>query len=570
MFILEKKSDNLEKRLGNLVKSMESSEDDFLSADCVQKKVESIGYQQMHPVTDSHLGEFMEYLSKNMNVKECQQMTENIQKFFHALKESGLSLQARMRYLKCIQRFTGWLTKLPSIKSEGDSLITSLQGVNGWLTAWSRHDLGDGSERPKKSVEECQVLLRVAANDFKTAIQQNGDIHPSDYILVLNYLTALLSLKHLQRRSVIENFKVEEWATGVELRLDEKRFWTFYVKESQGDGREAKTAQPAAFCLNEEEHMWFQIYFDQFRPAYADKKDAHTEFFFLSTMGRKIHNAANDLNRIHRKYKLGVNTAGEARRAMIAFVKSRLEGPDLDLTDNYLSHSGNGVGKFYQFSQPINVCRAMLLITGETFFGVRCESRSGMVLSGEQPVPFTAQQPSLKPDVSARNIPAAHYATTNGDLAKAFDKLIEVHPVTLDGKPPSKTLSTQFFMIKPKSLIDKWAYAQRALRVQHIKGPRSQHKKAKGVKKGVVEKHIRHKQYKEALFEKIFRHGMDMLRSKRHHIYGQHLIKVSLSPFDSKRWIAEDGVHTLAYGHRDAAPAGWAGMDVLIEELLAP
>ena len=27
--------------------------------------------------------------------------------------------------------------------------------------------------------------------------------------------------------------------------------------------------------------------------------------------------------------------------------------------------------------------------------------------------------------------------------------------------------------------------------------------------------------------------------------------KVSLSEFDTKRWIGDDGVHTLAYGHKD-------------------
>ncbi|GFR75259.1 hypothetical protein ElyMa_002183000 [Elysia marginata] len=76
-------------------------------------------------------------------------------------------------------------------------------------------------------------------------------------------------------------------------------------------------------------------------------------------------------------------------------------------------------------------------------------------------------------------------------------------------------------------------------------------KKAKGVRKNVVKKHIRHEQYKEALFsKKTFRHGMDVLRSKKHHIYGEHLNKISLSPFDSKRRIAENGVDTHAYGYR--------------------
>ena len=98
-------------------------------------------------------------------------------------------------------------------------------------------------------------------------------------------------------------------------------------------------------------------------------------------------------------------------------------------------------------------------------------------------------------------------------------------------------------------------------------------KKAKGVKKSVVRKNIYHGQYREALLDKkTYRHGMDVLRSEHHIIFGQHLNKISLSPFDSKRWIAEDGVETLAYGHegiaaRDAAVV--PTMDAFIDELLA-
>jgi len=77
-------------------------------------------------------------------------------------------------------------------------------------------------------------------------------------------------------------------------------------------------------------------------------------------------------------------------------------------------------------------------------------------------------------------------------------------------------------------------------------------KKAKGVKKSVLEKEIQHEQYKEALFEKKqFWHRMNILRSEGHKIYGMRMNKVSLLAFDTKQWIAEDGVHTLAYGHKD-------------------
>ena len=75
-------------------------------------------------------------------------------------------------------------------------------------------------------------------------------------------------------------------------------------------------------------------------------------------------------------------------------------------------------------------------------------------------------------------------------------------------------------------------------------------KKAKGVKKSVVKKQIMHEQYKETLIgKKQLWHVMNMLCSESHEIYGMHVNKISLSPFDSKRWIAEDGIHTHAYGY---------------------
>ena len=77
-------------------------------------------------------------------------------------------------------------------------------------------------------------------------------------------------------------------------------------------------------------------------------------------------------------------------------------------------------------------------------------------------------------------------------------------------------------------------------------------RKAKGVKRYVVKKHLRHEQYKEVLFQsKTLIHGMNMLRSERHQIYGMRMNKVSLSPLDTKRWILNNGIDTLAYGHKD-------------------
>ena len=76
-------------------------------------------------------------------------------------------------------------------------------------------------------------------------------------------------------------------------------------------------------------------------------------------------------------------------------------------------------------------------------------------------------------------------------------------------------------------------------------------RKAKGVKKNVIEKEITHEHYKEALIKgKQYVHKMKILRSEGHEMYGMCMNKISISPFDTKCWIADDGVHTLAYGHR--------------------
>ena len=77
-----------------------------------------------------------------------------------------------------------------------------------------------------------------------------------------------------------------------------------------------------------------------------------------------------------------------------------------------------------------------------------------------------------------------------------------------------------------------------------LKEGKKNEKKAKGVKKNVIEKEITHDHYKEAL-----------LRSEGHEMYGMCINKISLSPFDTKRWIADDGIQTLAYGHFRLAAA---------------
>lgn len=75
-------------------------------------------------------------------------------------------------------------------------------------------------------------------------------------------------------------------------------------------------------------------------------------------------------------------------------------------------------------------------------------------------------------------------------------------------------------------------------------------KRAKGVKKSVVEKEINFEHFRMAIFEnKFFTHTMNRLQSKNHKIFALSVKKLSVSPLDDKRFILNDRIHTLAHGH---------------------
>jgi hypothetical protein len=74
-------------------------------------------------------------------------------------------------------------------------------------------------------------------------------------------------------------------------------------------------------------------------------------------------------------------------------------------------------------------------------------------------------------------------------------------------------------------------------------------KRAKGITRAVVQKQITHDDYKSTLFSgNLMQHEMTLFRSIKHDIFTVNMNKVSLSAYDDKRFVCDDGVHTLAYG----------------------
>ena len=88
-------------------------------------------------------------------------------------------------------------------------------------------------------------------------------------------------------------------------------------------------------------------------------------------------------------------------------------------------------------------------------------------------------------------------------------------------------------------------------------------KRAKGVKKSVLKKTISHDDYRTCLFEKeVFHRDMPGLRSYNHVIKGETIHKIALAPLDTKRYILDDGITTLAFGHKDIPVHTQATQDI--------
>ena len=59
--------------------------------------------------------------------------------------------------------------------------------------------------------------------------------------------------------------------------------------------------------------------------------------------------------------------------------------------------------------------------------------------------------------------------------------------------------------------------------------------------------------FKDVLFnEKIIRHKMKRIQSKKHKLGTYEIEKISLSCFDDKRYVSDDGIYMLAYFHNDS------------------
>ena len=85
------------------------------------------------------------------------------------------------------------------------------------------------------------------------------------------------------------------------------------------------------------------------------------ERFFLSTAGRQIYNASNDLNRLHTKYNLPPVTSQMARRTFETATKGFTDAEKVLVAD-YLTHSSATAEKHYRMKQTGSNVKALQIV----------------------------------------------------------------------------------------------------------------------------------------------------------------------------------------------------------------
>lgn len=75
-------------------------------------------------------------------------------------------------------------------------------------------------------------------------------------------------------------------------------------------------------------------------------------------------------------------------------------------------------------------------------------------------------------------------------------------------------------------------------------------KKAKGIKSYVIKSKITFEDYVDCLFNNTeMSHRQNSIRSFGHVVFSINQQKTSLSPYDDKRFLLQDSVKTLPWGH---------------------
>ena len=142
------------------------------------------------------------------------------------------------------------------------------------------------------------------------------------------------------------------------------------------------------------------------------------------------------------------------------------------------------------------------------------------------------------------------YKDISGDVKNRFDTsdYPEGHPSGIPTGVNKKVLG--MFKDEAAGKVIKEFVGLRAKLYSYKMDEGKENKRCKGIKKAVVEKSIRHEDYKTCLEtgrEQLRR--QNIIRSYEHTLYTEEVNKIALSAADDKRYLLKDTYDTLAWGH---------------------
>ena len=139
------------------------------------------------------------------------------------------------------------------------------------------------------------------------------------------------------------------------------------------------------------------------------------------------------------------------------------------------------------------------------------------------------------------------YAETSKFFFDENKKVIGKFKDEAAGNPVNEFVGLKSKMYSYKTEIKREKIcAKMYLQVNKIKN----NKTAKGVKKNVIKRDLDHSLYLACLQNNtVEKHKMRTIRSDHHAVSSYEINKISLSCFDDKRYILDDGITSYAYGH---------------------
>ena len=285
------------------------------------------------------------------------------------------------------------------------------------------------------------------------------------------------------------------------------------------------------------ESEWMKPYINMNTNLRANAKNNFEKDFFKlmnnSVFGKTMENIRNRVD-----VKL-VNTLEKAKKLI---AKPNLKGPPKIFSENLISVHMKKTSLL--MNKPVYLGACMLDLSKTIMYDFHYNYIKAKY--GDKAKLLFTDTDSLMYEIETEDF----YKDISEDVKDRFDTsdYPENHPSGIPTGKNKKVLG----MMKDEAAgkIIKEFVGLRAKLYSYIMDEGEENKKCKGIKKQVVKNSITHEDYKTCLETgKEQLRKQNIIRSYEHEVYTEEVNKVALSAEDDKRYILEDGKHTLAWGH---------------------